>query len=382
MPIDHEPAELLRAITRRPSERTTREIVGLTRKVRDWNSLLKAAEEHRVASILYLTLRDLAIPVPAEVQDRLKNNYERNALQSLVNAAELIDLLSKFDQAGIEAMPFKGIVLGAGVYHDLSIRPAGDLDLLIHYKDLLRATALLAARGYVLRTPVNPDGTPEAPDYFEYHFERPADGIVIELRWRLELTQPRFRRNLGMDWVWPHRRTTELAGTRVPDMQPEILLLVLCMHASKHVWSRLIWIHDVAQLIRSEPSLNWREVIGQAGATGLWRALALGVLLAHRVADAEVPERVLRRFGADRTANRLAVHIDQHLFTAPGSTPPSRIPYNLQLLGIHDRLALVGSLAFLRPNERDRAVVHLPGPLRPLYYLIRPYRILRDRSAR
>lgn len=382
MPIDQDSGELLCAIARQPSERTTREIVGLTRKVRDWNSLLNAAEEHRVASMLYLKLRDLAIPIPAEVQDRLKNDFERNALQSFVNAAELIDLLTMFGRAGIEAMPFKGIVLGASAYHNLSIRPAGDLDLLIRYKDLLRTTALLKTRGFELKTPVNPDGTPEAPDYFEYHFERPADGIVIELRWRLELTQPRFRRNLGMDWVWPYRRITELAGSKVPDIQPEILLLVLCMHACKHVWSRLIWICDVAQLLRSEPSLNWNLVIDQARQTGLSRSLVLGVLLAHRVAGAEIPQRVLQRFRTDRTANKLAIHVQKNLFIAPGSTPRSRIPYNIQLLGIRDRIALAGSLRFLKPNERDRAMIHLPQWLRPLYYLIRPYRILRDRSAR
>ena len=382
MPLGRESEELLRAIIRRPSERTTREIVGLSREVRDWNALLDVAEAHRIAPMLYVRLKELAIPLAAEVQDRLKNLYERNALHSLMNAAELIALLRAFDGAAIEAMPFKGVVLGASVYHDLAMRSAGDLDVLIHYRDLLRATALLTTRGYELKTLVKPDGTPEAQDYFEYHFERPSDGIVLEVRWRLELTQPRFRRNLGMDWVWPYRRTTELAGAQVPDIQPEILLLVLCMHASKHVWSRLIWICDVVQLLRSEPSLNWRAAIEQARKTGLWRALALGVLLAHHVADADVPEPILRRFRADRTANKLALHIQKNLFIAPGSTPSSRIPYNIQLLGIHDRLALLGSLQFLKPNERDRAVIHLPEPLHALYYLIRPYRILRDRSAR
>ena len=111
--------------------------------------------------------------------------------------------------------------------------------------------------------------------------------MVLELRWRLELTQPRFKRNLGMDWVWPRRRTAMLAGAEVPDMSPEITLLMLCMHGSKHVWSRLIWICDVAQLLVSSPDLDWKEVTREANQSGLWRSLALGVLLAHRFAGAE-----------------------------------------------------------------------------------------------
>ena len=375
-------SDLLRAVVRRPSEETNARIPSLVREIGDWDSLLRTAHEHRVTSTLYRKLKELSITIPADAQKRLSDGFDRNAFQSLANAAELITLLKEFEQQKIAAMPFKGIVLGAGIYHDLTTRPAGDLDVLIHYRDLLRATALLKARGYELKTPTNPDGTPEAPHYFEYHFERASDGRVLELRWRLELTQPRFRKNLGMEWVWPNHVSAELAGTMVPDIRPEILLLVLSMHASKHVWSRLIWICDVARLIEVHPQINWSEVMREAKRTGLWRALALGVLLAHRVADVRVPDRVLQRMTADRTAVALAHYIDEHLFTAPGSTPGGPVPYHFQLLGMSDRLAMIVSLDFLKPNERDRAAIQLPDSLRFLYYLVRPYRILRDRSAR
>ncbi len=33
-------------------------------------------------------------------------------------------------------MPFKGVVLGASVYGDMTARTAGDLDVLIYYRDL------------------------------------------------------------------------------------------------------------------------------------------------------------------------------------------------------------------------------------------------------
>ncbi len=208
------------------------------------------------------------------------------------------------------------------------------------------------------------------------------DGMVIELRWRLELTQPKFRHDLGMDWVWPGRRTTMLAGAEVPDMSSEITLLMLCMHGSKHMWSRLIWICDVAQLLASSPGLDWKKVTLEAKRSGLWRSLALGVLLAHQVCGAIVPQAVLRRFKADATACDLAEHIRKNLFDAPGSTPARRLPYGIQLLGFRDRVAWLLSTNFLRPNERDRAAVPLPKSLHALYYLIRPFRILLDRSAR
>lgn len=185
-----------------------------------------------------------------------------------------------------------------------------------------------------------------------------------------------------MDRVWPHRGTAMLAGAEVPDAEPETLLLLLCMHGSKHRWSKLLWICDVARLLASKPGMDWQKVNQEAKEAGLWRALALGVLLAHRVADAEVPEEVLKRFESDRPIYRLAVHLEDHLFDAPGTTPGGVVTYGMQLLGFRDRLSLLFSLNLLQPNERDRAVLELPRRLRGLYYLIRPFRILWDRSPR
>jgi hypothetical protein len=373
--------ELLRAVVRRPVEADSQQMYQLAEGVRDWASLLSVADEHRVLPMLYLRLRNIGRVVPQEVQERLQDGYQRNMFHNLANAAELIDLLRAFERETIPAMPFKGTVLGASAYGDLATRPAGDLDLLIYYKDVVQATAMARERGYELKTVTQPGDIPFS-DCYEYHFERPTDGMVLELRWRLVLTQPRFRRNLGMDWVWPRRRTAMVAGAEVPDMSPEITLLMLCMHGSKHVWSRLIWICDVAQVLVSSPELNWKEVMQEASSTGLWRSLALGVLLAHRVTGVEVPQDVLRRFESGSTARKLAQYIEENLFDAPGSAPEGRVPYYIQLLGFRDRMRLLMSFDYLRPNEHDRTVLPLRKSLSPFYYLIRPFRLFRDRSAR
>ena len=119
----------------------------------------------------------------------------------------------------------------------------------------------------------------------------------MELGWRLELAQPKFKRDLGMDWVCAEAANHNIGGCReVPDMSPEITLLVLCLHGGKHAWSRLIWICDVAAATGfvDRPRLE-RGHAAEAKKSGLCRTLALGVLLAHRVAGATVPPVILRR---------------------------------------------------------------------------------------
>ena len=52
-----------------------------------------------------------------------------------------------------------------------------------------------------------------------------------------------------------------VSGTDVSSLAMENLLWLLCVHATKHKWARLSWICDVAELLRSQPQLNWEKVI-------------------------------------------------------------------------------------------------------------------------
>ncbi len=380
--LDHDSQNLLRAVVQPSGKGRGETIAELAAKICCWEETIDAAQEHGILPMLYSELSVNESLLPPDALKLARSEFERNAFHCIANAAELLEVLNEFEKARIAAIPFKGVVLGASAYGDITARTAGDIDVLIYYRDLLRATGVLKERGYELKTKVLEDGSPEAVNYFEYHFQRANDGMVLELRWRLELAQPRYRHDLGMDWAWPRRRTVKLAGADVPAFDAVAGLLMLCMHGSKHVWSRLIWICDVAKLLESEPALDWDSGLREAKRVGLWRCLALGVLLAHRVAGAQVPDEVLHRFEKDRTARKLAEALEKSVLEEPGRIPEGRVPYDIRLLGLPDTVAAVFSLTMLRPTARDRATVKLPKILGALYYLIRPFRLLLDRAGR
>ena len=279
-------------------------------------------------------------------------------------------------------MTFKGIVLAAYAYGDLLLRPGGDLDIAIRSRDVARASDILKRRGYHLKTSIREDGAPAIDGCYEFAFQRPTDGKVLELRWRFDLVWKRYRRDLGIDWVQQNRQTVSVAGSDVPTICPETLLLLLCLHGSKHAWSRLIWVCDVARLLDSCPDLNWQMTIAESKRLELGHVLSLGVLLAVRMLGALIPRDVLRRFEADRTARKLCGHFQQNMMERPGITPPGLVPYGMQLLEWRDRLNAVVCGRFIQPNERDRALLPLPDRLAWAYYLLRPIRLLLDRSRR
>jgi hypothetical protein len=381
-PLDHNVAELLRAAVKPRTAANAAYISQMAGTVGCWEDLVEGARAHGILPLLYPRLVENHESIPSDALLHAKREFERNAFHCMTNAEELLQVLSAFERADIAAMPFKGVVLGASAYGDMTRRTAGDIDLLVHDWDLQKATAILKQRGYELKTKTLEDGSPEAKDYFEFHFERTSDGMVLELRWKLELSQPRYRYDLGLDWVWERRRSLRLAGAEVPNLDPVSSLLVLCMHGSKHAWSRWIWISDVAKLIESEPGLDWELAQQEAKRVGLERCLALGVLLAWRGADANVPDDVLGQLEADRGMGKLAEFLARNVLENPGAMPEGRMPYHMRILGSRDRRRSILSLSFLQPNERDRAAIRLPKILSPLYYVIRPFRMLLDRTAR
>jgi hypothetical protein len=373
---------LLLALVRQQTSAGTANIAQLAEKITYWELLLSLVEGHGILPLTYARLRESGAALPPAIETRLRAGYERNALQCMINAAELIAIQSAMNREKIPVFPYKGVALAASVYHDLTARPAGDLDLLVHRHHLAQASEVLFERGFKRLTPIHADGTPLISNLNEYQFERPSDGLQLELRWKLDLGHPGFTRDLSMEWMWPTRQIVNLAGAEIPSLSPEIMLLVLCMHGSKHGWPRLVWILDVGQLLLAFPTLNWEEVIREGKKLGLSRTLALGVLLAHRMASANVPESVLHRFTSDSTMLTLARQVEKGPFDPNSSGLTSRTGYWVELLEWSDRIRYFFSLESLRPNHVDRAALPLPKSLHALYYVIRPLRILRDRLTR
>ena len=98
--------------------------------------MIEGAREHGILPILHSRLEEFPNCIPSEVLQRIRREFERNAFHCMTNTEELLQVLSAFEQARIVAMPFKGVVLGASAYGDMTMRTAGDLDLLIRYPDL------------------------------------------------------------------------------------------------------------------------------------------------------------------------------------------------------------------------------------------------------
>jgi hypothetical protein len=84
---------------------------------------------------------------------------------------------------------------------------------------------------------------------------------------------------------------------------------MLCVHGSKHLWERLIWVCDIAEVIRVHHQMDWDLLMQNASKTGAERMLLVGLLIAHTLLDAPVPASILRQAQANNAVRSLTTHV-------------------------------------------------------------------------
>lgn len=365
--------ELLLACARvEPSAAARSRIAELAAAPIDWRRLVDLAFEQGVLPLVHRNLRRID-SVPPRVRAELRERFRSNAVHSQVLTEEVVELSKRLEEVGVECLPFKGPTLARAAYGDVAYRQFGDLDVLIRREDLEPARLLLEQRGYALR--LRPDQLERRLQHdYNFPFLNAERRLLLELHWAIT---PRAW-SFPTEPLWPRRAPLELAGQSIWTLHPEDLLLVLAVHGSKHFWSHLLWVCDVAELLRAHPEIHWPRVATRAKNLGCRRMLRLALLLAHDLLEAPIPATLHGALARDKVAQRLAMEArEQIALGAPQPLGDRNVRYLLLMDRVRDRLhfALI-RLARFKPNARDRQFIRLPRGLGFLYYLIRPVRIL------
>lgn len=375
----HSPeAELLLCCARLELDDAQRErIVHLVGRGPDWPWLLRMAEWHGLRPLLYRHLNALAraaVPKPAFIE--LWSGHEINARRNRAMAQELTRIVAALEGRGIAAIPWKGPALAEFLYADVALREFGDLDILVRPAQLLAAKAILESLGYVSHYSL----TPAAEAAFlrsamQYHvvMRHPANKTVVELHWKTDLDHPIER--AADDLWWDGLGRIPLGISEIRCFSTEELLLVLCLHGTKHFWTSLGWLVDVSELLRQHPALDWEWIGARARELACERRLAIGLTLSRRLLGAPLPTAALHAGADSRRVAVLANEMADALFQ-----PRDRGPFALLLLNLRLYERFRQRLAFcvhvvLAPSLVEWTRWPLPRPLFFLYFPLRAARL-------
>jgi hypothetical protein len=347
----------------------------------NWDFLLRLADQHGVTSLLYQSLEPLNGVVPAAILASLRQAYERNIHKSLFLTRELIRILDRLSELGIDVIPYKGVVLSELYYGDIALRQSGDMDLFVRKQDVGRIKRAVGDLGYTPRLPIPADAE---QDYiasgYEFTFDSPAGMNLLELQWAL---QPRFYAvDFDIQGLFERSRNVTAAGRVMKTPSPEDLLLILSVHAAKHVWGRLIWLNDIAQILKRE-NLNWDWIRSQARHLGIQQILHITLVLANRLLGTAIPPTLETAISEDKSAQMFAEQIAVSIASSV-TYENEKLSYFWLMMRLRerrtDRLRFLARLTFT-PGPGEWEAARLPKALFPLYRLVRLAR-LASRLAR
>lgn len=334
----------------------------------DWGRLLQAASHHGVSSVLGRALRTTPLPLVAREQLQAA---ERNVAQHGLRLTGVLgEVIHALDQKGVRSLAYKGPVLSQQLFQDPAVREAVDLDLLIAPADLERAIASLSDIGF---TPIRSYPASSFPQLVRYRAEygMERDEVLVELQWRLAPLY--FSAPFDFESAWQARTLVTIAGRPISTLAPELNLLALCVHGTKHQWERLKWIFDLDLCIRQQPRLDWESIETTASRYGLRGILLTSLATCRLLLNTPLPSHLSEVFTGetvDAAQAFIAGLNDKH---AVGEMQHHRTMLRLRERG-RDRWSYLARLAVL-PTEQEWDLVSLPRGLAWMYYALRLARV-------
>lgn len=339
----------------------------------DWSHLLTAASLHGLLPLLYRHLMAACADlVPEAALEELRKRHHENAAWNLFLTSELLNLLSLFEAQGIAALSFKGPLLAAFAYGDVTLRQFVDLDLLIRTEDFPKARDLLVSQGFRPEYAFSPDQEKTLlRTYHNLNFWQESKGYWVEVHW--EASKWFASSPLSSQGLWERAGWCSLAGIEVLTFSPEDLLIYLSLHGAAHCWERLAWILDVAALLELPQGLRWERVIALAEETKSERMFLVGLKLARYLTEVSPGAALEEIMRSDPAAEVLAGQVLRGLFDS--SRRPQEFLFHLSLRQRWQDKVRFGLRSLFTPTDEDINLLSLPSPLFFLYSGLRPFRL-------
>jgi len=256
----------------------------------NWHSVSQVARIEGLGPLLYPVVRGQNL-VPPSLQEDWRVLYYLNVVRNTHLSNELREVVRHLAAEGIVVIVLKGVALSETVYGNPGLRPMSDLDLLVRRRDVRDALDALAPFGYRPSTI-----EPFSDKFADWEIKRvlykngpvPA---VLDLHWCL-FSSDYHQYTLSTDWFWETALPAPILGTPCSVLGPEGQILHLCAHLAYHHGQKdapqLLWLHDVAEVIRYyQTKIDWAQVLDRAKAYDL--VLPLQLVLTRVVEEWHAP---------------------------------------------------------------------------------------------
>ena len=350
---------------------------GVSLDTINWPLLFEFAQHHGAIARVTASLERLEQNLPAAVLGKFQDEVRAATRTALWLTREMFRILEQFKARNVDALPYKGPVLAELLYGDVAARQFNDIDILIRARDIPIAVAGLHELGYEPGITLTPR---QARAYlrsgYEYTFDGPHGRNLIEVQWNL---LPHFYSvDVNMEDLFARSQAQSISGRSVQSLSPEDLLIVLCLHAAKHAWTQLSWLSDIATLA-TDRRLDWDFINNTARKLRIQKILGVTFLLCERLWGVSTRANYVLPRSCDGTIASLTGKME-----SAEEPDAESLPYFRTMLQVRearrDQCRFLWRLS-TTPSIGEWSAISLPGPLFPLYRVVRGLR-LADRMLR
>jgi putative nucleotidyltransferase-like protein len=301
----------------------------------DWLRFAKLLTHNRMAMLAMQIFARANISIPQEAQKLIREQADRYERSASKLGSALITYLKAADERRIETIVLKGLWLCENIYQVPAMRPGGDIDILVHRRDVDACLNLLAEQGIGEFWP-----NLLHDDYFTRHHlhqqrSTPDLNIWFEIHWALD--HPYTLLTVDYESMFERSKSAQLLGAPIQEMSVPDLLLGLAIHLVKHAVylpsladgddlpriiladGMLMYYLDVTETLKLHPNIDWNLTIKLAHDWGAVDILGSVLQTCKKYFDAPIPDKVIAALPISRhgfvTRTLMARAADQELAT-------------------------------------------------------------------
>ncbi len=274
----------------------------------DWPRFATILTHNRMAVLAGQVFARVKPSIPPDAQKLLQEQVEKYERSSLRLGEALTAYLKAADARHIPTIVLKGLWLCEKIYHLPSMRPGGDIDILVRRSDVDACLRLLAEQGIDEFWP-----NLLKDEYFTRHHlhqqRSTADlNIWFEIHWALD--HPYTLLTVDYESIFERAKPAQLLGAPILEMAGPDLLLSLAIHLVKHAVylpslvdredipriiladGMLMYYLDVTEVLKHYRDMDWDLTIKLAREWGAVDILSSVLRVCKRYFDAPVPGKV------------------------------------------------------------------------------------------
>lgn len=355
----------------------------------DWDVFNDLVRYHKLASLIHNKLGNSTENLfPESTTNILKQGHKTNAMANLLLSAKAIEIFGEFQNKEIPLLLTKGLSVEQWLYEKPGLRSSGDIDLLIKHDDCLAALTCFLAMGYEL-VYLSDRLIPESQlckqfirTQKDFVFVHSTSKVVIELHWRVAIPHSAFP--IIFDDALNTRSTFSIAGKSLQTLPQDMHATYLCYHGTKHYWSRLFWLYDVAKLMLKKGT-DWQSIFSQAQHLKAEASVGLALVLASKIFLVPIPEIATQHNNIIEVGEQLSTHLYFNILT---DIPDQPLHNRLSLESVRQQRSWNNSIHpsknhhliewlnyVFSPGINEWQSLKLPDSLTLLYRIWRPIRL-------